>query len=312
MRQKFTSYERDQETNLDFAQARYDSNLQGRFTSPDPLMLSADPWQPQSMNRYSYVINNPLNLMDPSGLYFVGGGTAETNQDPADSKKKKEPKIEPGSIIDLKLDGANFVKVTVLSIGSTPTNVIIFGPGSNGTGGGDGGGQSPQSGPFFQARAGDQTKPLQILAEFVSGLGERSRQFGPDSTNTQGMQASPEVGYQRYQFCDGGACYKPLFGYHPEIRQFGPLGWGLIDFPSADGQVRSAGAHDPARSITGSFDITIKETNASSHRTLFILENDMSRESALYHIKTGNLRSGPLATTHQTYWWIEINPCGCK
>src|SRR5947209_6707791 len=39
-RKKFTGYERDSETGLDFAQARYDSSSQGRFTSGDPLMSS--------------------------------------------------------------------------------------------------------------------------------------------------------------------------------------------------------------------------------------------------------------------------------
>src|SRR2546421_2745329 len=37
VRQKFTSYEHDAETNLEFAQARYYSSSCGRFTSPDPL-----------------------------------------------------------------------------------------------------------------------------------------------------------------------------------------------------------------------------------------------------------------------------------
>jgi RHS repeat-associated protein len=35
VRQKFTGYEKDDETGLDFAQARYYGSIQGRFTSPD-------------------------------------------------------------------------------------------------------------------------------------------------------------------------------------------------------------------------------------------------------------------------------------
>src|SRR5467141_4161944 len=53
-RKKFTGYERDTETGLDYAQARYYSNSQGRFTGPDPSRLSVDPNNPQSWNRYSY------------------------------------------------------------------------------------------------------------------------------------------------------------------------------------------------------------------------------------------------------------------
>lgn len=64
---KFTGYERDAETNLDFAQARYCSPTMGRFTSADPLSgMTADP---QSLNRYSYAANNPLNDVDPDGRY---------------------------------------------------------------------------------------------------------------------------------------------------------------------------------------------------------------------------------------------------
>jgi RHS repeat-associated protein len=74
--QKFTSYERDIETGLDYAQARYYANSQGRFTGVDPLMSSAKPLMPQSWNRYSYCLNNPLVFVDPSGLkwYQKTGG----------------------------------------------------------------------------------------------------------------------------------------------------------------------------------------------------------------------------------------------
>ena len=67
-RKKFTGYERDTESGLDFAQARYYANLSGRFTSPDPFSGSAKLIDPQSFNRYSYVGNNPVNAVDPSGL----------------------------------------------------------------------------------------------------------------------------------------------------------------------------------------------------------------------------------------------------
>lgn len=70
VRQKFTGYERDVETGLDFAQARYFSSVQGRFTSVDPLMSSGTVYDPQTWNRYSYAINNPLKWTDPDGLYI--------------------------------------------------------------------------------------------------------------------------------------------------------------------------------------------------------------------------------------------------
>jgi RHS repeat-associated protein len=68
VRQKFTQYERDSETGLDYAQARYYASAQGRFTSVDPLMASGTAGNPQSWNRYTYAFNNPLLFTDPSGL----------------------------------------------------------------------------------------------------------------------------------------------------------------------------------------------------------------------------------------------------
>jgi RHS repeat-associated protein len=71
VRQQFTKYERDNEINLDYAQARYYSSSEGRFTRPDPLLASGKPQQPQSWNRYTYCLNNPLLLVDPSGLMWM-------------------------------------------------------------------------------------------------------------------------------------------------------------------------------------------------------------------------------------------------
>jgi RHS repeat-associated protein len=65
LRQKFTSKERDNETGLDYFLARYYSSTQGRFTSPD--LAAGRRGNPQTLNRYSYVKNNPLKFTDPFG-----------------------------------------------------------------------------------------------------------------------------------------------------------------------------------------------------------------------------------------------------
>ena len=71
--QKFTGQVRDEETRLDYFKARYMSAPEGRFLSPDPLLNSGRPWLPQSWNKYSYALNNPLKLIDPTGLYICDG-----------------------------------------------------------------------------------------------------------------------------------------------------------------------------------------------------------------------------------------------
>ncbi len=67
VRQRFTGYQKDDETGLDFAEARMYQSVHGRFTAIDPLLASALPGNPQSWNRYIYVGNDPLTYTDPTG-----------------------------------------------------------------------------------------------------------------------------------------------------------------------------------------------------------------------------------------------------
>lgn len=102
---KFTGKERDAETGLDYFGARYLSGAQGRFTSPDPLLSSGKPWEPQSWNRYSYVLNNPLRYTDPIGLYVwdnsLGGDTTD------DELRKNYAKKQANQIIGRRNDIRN-------------------------------------------------------------------------------------------------------------------------------------------------------------------------------------------------------------
>jgi RHS repeat-associated protein len=70
---KFTGYERDTETGLDYAFARYYSSSLGRFLSTDPLGGSIGSLQ--SHNAYAYVMNNPSNLVDPTGQLLMAPGS---------------------------------------------------------------------------------------------------------------------------------------------------------------------------------------------------------------------------------------------
>ncbi len=76
---KFAGMEQDSETGDYHTLFRqYASNL-GRWLSPDPL--GGDITNPQSLNRYAYVLNNPASLVDPLGL---------------DSMTSYGPEIAPG------------------------------------------------------------------------------------------------------------------------------------------------------------------------------------------------------------------------
>jgi RHS repeat-associated protein len=76
---KFTGKERDQESGLDFFQARYYGSALGRFTSPDAPLVDQFEENPQSWNLYSYVRNNPLRNVDPTGNACVYSGSGDLN-----------------------------------------------------------------------------------------------------------------------------------------------------------------------------------------------------------------------------------------
>jgi RHS repeat-associated protein len=64
----YAQLDHDSESNTDHAQFRQYSNMQGRWMSPDPYNGSYHPGNPQSFNRYSYVMNRPLSRVDPTGM----------------------------------------------------------------------------------------------------------------------------------------------------------------------------------------------------------------------------------------------------
>jgi RHS repeat-associated protein len=72
----------------DFLYREYNP-VQGRWISPDPAGLGAvDPSNPQSWNRYAYVLNNPLSFADPLGLFCVwDNGSYDSNDDPGSGNK---------------------------------------------------------------------------------------------------------------------------------------------------------------------------------------------------------------------------------
>jgi RHS repeat-associated protein len=69
---RFTGKERDAESGLDYFGARYYGSALGRFMSPDwsatpQAVPYADFADPQTLNLYSYVRNNPFSKADPDG-----------------------------------------------------------------------------------------------------------------------------------------------------------------------------------------------------------------------------------------------------
>lgn len=72
---QFAGYERElhgvgEMDNLEYLHARYRSPVYARFLRVDPI--GGNPRAPQSWNRYSYVLDNPLKYTDPNGLVPCG------------------------------------------------------------------------------------------------------------------------------------------------------------------------------------------------------------------------------------------------
>jgi RHS repeat-associated protein len=79
---RFTGQRLDS-TGLYYDNARYYDPVIGRFISADTVVQSFS--NPQTLNRYSYCVNNPLKYTDPSGSEFDAGAHQQDIDDAYDS-----------------------------------------------------------------------------------------------------------------------------------------------------------------------------------------------------------------------------------
>ena len=87
----FTGKEHDFESGNDYFGARYYTSSTGRFLSPDPGWIAAiDPSNPQSLNLYSYALNNPSKFVDPSGMILCNYGPTQDSADYEDAESADE------------------------------------------------------------------------------------------------------------------------------------------------------------------------------------------------------------------------------
>jgi RHS repeat-associated protein len=125
--QQFTGKERDPETvnsanpsGLDFFGARYLASAQRRFTSPDAPLLDQHPEGPQSWNLYSYVRNNSLVNIDPTGndcvyVNSAGDGVESINN----QNTSKDCGKTDGYWVDGTVTNARFAHGSLILTGTT-------------------------------------------------------------------------------------------------------------------------------------------------------------------------------------------------
>ncbi len=68
----YAGEQRDSNLGLDYLRARYLDVNSGRFYGRDPFPSLS--FNPNTLNRYIYATGNPVNLIDPSGLFALGFG----------------------------------------------------------------------------------------------------------------------------------------------------------------------------------------------------------------------------------------------
>jgi len=69
--QRYGEMESDPSTGLRHTDWRKYDDWQGRWTTTDPAHSSMSVGDPQSFNRYAYVSNDPVNLVDPDGQFAI-------------------------------------------------------------------------------------------------------------------------------------------------------------------------------------------------------------------------------------------------
>ena len=122
---------------------------QGRWLSPDPAGLAAvAPAMPQSWNRYAYVTNNPLSLVDPLGL--VPPCTNDPN-DGIPCIQVTATGTMPGCVASGTEGCIPFPCTLLGTCGGAPGPVTIGGGPSGGQSSGGGGGNGTSSGSASSA-----------------------------------------------------------------------------------------------------------------------------------------------------------------
>ena len=134
-RTRFAGMERETANGLDHTLFRKAETKSGRWNSPDPYTGSMRVINPQSLNRYQYTLSDPINLVDPLGLYegCTHGAQAEFvanrsgNISPRVAKQLGDFASElPGGADSFKYSATNPKNIALARFGKGPSANIHF------------------------------------------------------------------------------------------------------------------------------------------------------------------------------------------
>jgi RHS repeat-associated protein len=282
----FAGMERDLEDNSEHAQYRQFSTNLGRWQSPDPYLGSYDLNNPQSMNRYSYALNNPASLVDPSGLDTTQLGACGVAGVVGDDEQPL-PLFCVAAIYAPLGGGCSNQPWLCWSYPGAG-----YGGSQGYVGGGGGGGSSTSSAPsktLGTCRVGSSPSHTQyaqafgavadLSAQFFSGLGPSDNTFGLDSAVSQVMAQSPGV-------------QDALNGYNINGTTSGTYNFGPSGAIAAGNNIVAQFVGGYSYSISpASGGINLSLSNYTSFRSLSYDSGPSWPRGPFY----------PMGTTHQTY-----------
>lgn len=187
---KFTGHERDYAGSfgredghaIDYMHARYYGSTAGRFLSVDPTWSSADLGRPQSWNRYSYVLNNPVRYTDPDGRCTA-------------------------AVIDCIIEGGVVAGPPGALVGATIGLAVLTGTGYiavyGGAAGGGGGGDSPALERHMKAVMNSYAKSAEEENKGTAGGDRSGKGFTPKGKQEiHDRNAQQNGGENRCENCD--------------------------------------------------------------------------------------------------------------
>ena len=187
----FTGHISDAESGLVYMVARYYDPILGRFISADTIV--PDPSNPQALNRYSYVYNNPISNIDPTGHAPVVAAVASAVATAATAGVAAEIVVVAFIGAGLSIAGYALEDPTLSAIGGI---LLGFAGGYAGGPGLIGGGWS---GGLLGGSVAAATSPLSPLDPGVKeAIGWAYTAYGlvkgwQDANNQLGEDISPEV-----------------------------------------------------------------------------------------------------------------------
>jgi RHS repeat-associated protein len=225
---KFTGKQLDEESSLDYFGARYYNSAPGRFMSPDPLAGHTE--DPQTLNRYAYVGNNPLSRTDPTGLDWYLGCTTSDHAGCTQLSDKDKTWVQADK-------NGNATVVTSDSVRNGDNSATVDQNGVHITTGGN-----TYQGVYYDNPASktydsngkvvDDRNPLTVQGDASKGLGGFTFNFNGNCGGTclssgsfqfagtpdQARAALKAAGAWDYGGWD--ALDSTIFGHHPDTDQF--------------------------------------------------------------------------------------------